>query len=348
MKCLKYKRSFIVQVVLWAMISVFGFFQIQNSYADRLNNKACRIDSFYISKNYLEQAIRINPNNPLYYANLGLLYAQSDSSLSISNFISGFIIESAALDSAITYFEQSVSIGNNESMFMLNLGLLYALKGEYIKALTYINDSQSSSDIYLLSFGILQEHVNNREVAKDLYVNALYQYPGLLDSHFYSDLKLRDSLLAEFVLCETEKLLTEEYLFSEDPIIAAKLGKIKLYLQKIDEAEILLNKATSELPSLNRPWLYLGNISELRGDTITAIEYYKKAEVLDFSDILPLFYLSRYDKRSAEKIELMREHLVTTQSFILQSKYNILLVKPKFVIRDYMKLNFIMEDSEKP
>lgn len=122
MNCWRFLNKLILaKCFLLLVILMLGFFQLRNSYANRLNNKACKIGIGNFAINTLDQAIHLNGDNPLYYANLGLLYARMDSSITLDNFYSGKILRSSKLDTAIFYYHIAEALKNNDPLFCQNL-----------------------------------------------------------------------------------------------------------------------------------------------------------------------------------------------------------------------------------
>lgn len=64
------KHKIAVQGVLGCMILLLGFWHIRYSYANKLNNKACTMADSEKAMRTIEKAIKLNPMNPVYYANM--------------------------------------------------------------------------------------------------------------------------------------------------------------------------------------------------------------------------------------------------------------------------------------
>ena len=98
------KHKIAVQGVLGCMILLLGFWHIRYSYANKLNNKACTMADSEKAMRTIEKAIKLNPMNPVYYANMGLLYAATDTAINLRNYMALSKVSSEALDKSLAYF----------------------------------------------------------------------------------------------------------------------------------------------------------------------------------------------------------------------------------------------------
>lgn len=325
-------------------IFIFACKQIKNSYANRLNNKACRTENFEVSKQLLYKAIRLNTDNPVYRLNLALLYAIQDSSINTTNFINGTIVKSAYSDSTLLYCLQADAILQNNPLFALNTGILYFMHGENDKAKHYFEKTiNDENDIWnLLSVGIMYEHENMYDSAKYTYIEALIQMPELLDSRFFSELKNRNNIFAKDILLSAIQKLQSDYDNNHDPLIAAKLGKFMKNNGDITNAKKYLTKSVNDLPALNRPWLYLGEIAEQQGDSVNAMKYYERAELLDGIDILPKYRIGKLENKNVNfenDIDMLLKHRISNESDIYRHLFNVLLMPKHIVLGDYEKFS---------
>lgn len=128
------KHKIAVQGVLGCMILLLGFWHIRYSYANKLNNKACTMADSEKAMRTIEKAIKLNPMNPVYYANMGLLYAATDTAINLRNYMALSKVSSEALDKSLAYFHLANNMAPKNRLFSLNLGLLYALKWEIFKS----------------------------------------------------------------------------------------------------------------------------------------------------------------------------------------------------------------------
>lgn len=340
MNCWRFlNKSILAKCFLLLVILVLGFFQLRNFYANRLNNRACKIGIGNSAINTLDQAIRLNGDNPLYYANLGLLYVRMDSSITLDNFYSEKILHLSKLDTAIFYYHIAEKLKNNDPLFCQNLALLYALKGDLVKAVENLEKvSDNTNDIWhLLISGFIYEKYDKKK-AGEYYARAMYVSPDLFDSLLYSNLMSRDSVLGIKVKEKVLSNLRKSYRETGEPLIMAKLAKVLWIEGDKDEAEVLWNKVTKMMPMWSKPWLYLGQIEEDRGDTVTALSYYHKAESLNpigFS--LSLSGEDLQDSIVHFDVDTLLKYMPSEREKIYRNFYNAILLSEGMAINDFDK-----------
>ena len=307
-----------MQIILIMIIFVFGFFHIRNTYANILNKKGCNSTYIYDAENYLLQAIRLNPDNPLYYSNLGHIYAKEDSSLTIINYINGIQSSTLYLEKSISCFRKAVLLNSNDSDFCLNLGILYFMKGDIKEAKEFLEKAiLLSPDKYkYISLGILYEYLFDRRSSAGMYIKAISDSPDIINSQFYLDYLCQDRILANEIVLSVEKHLFDEYTCFRSPILAAKLGKI-LKNKNPARAEVLLKKASIELPSMNRPWFYLGYLKEQQNDIKNATLYYNRSVLLDDCDKIHFNKIHKNKKNYPQDFILKGNNIVNHANFTL-------------------------------
>ena len=174
------KHKIAVQGVLGCMILLLGFWHIRYSYANKLNNKACTMADSEKAMRTIEKAIKLNPMNPVYYANMGLLYAATDTAINLRNYMALSKVSSEALDKSLAYFHLANNMAPKNRLFSLNLGLLYALNGKYLKAKSFFEKAVEVSGKGTASFGAAKEHwkdiffEKNEEVPDEVRLFAQY------------------------------------------------------------------------------------------------------------------------------------------------------------------------------
>lgn len=296
------RHKVVVQGALGCMILLLGFWHIRYSYANKLNNKACTMADSEKAMQTIEKAIKLNPMNPVYYANMGLLYAATDTAINLRNYMALSKMSSMALNQAIVNFHKAESIKPNDGMIYLNLGVLYTLEREQAKAEFYLRKSvkELSDEKSRLLWGIFNEVQNRVNKSRELYTDAVFIAPYLVDTQFYADLLKRDSVL---VKCIVDRLIIKMYNnhLVKDPILNSKLGKIQFYNGNMIEADSLCVEALKFSPNMNRAWLLLGNIKESMHDSAGAVNCYDKSGILDESDPLPFYFRTRLTHRTVNK-----------------------------------------------
>lgn len=329
-------KSILAKCFLLLIVLMLGFFQLRNSYANRLNNRACKIGMGSSAISLLDQAIYLNRDNPLYFANLGLLYARMDSSITLNNLYSGNILHSGKLDTAIFYYHIAESLKNNDPLFCQNLALLYALRGNLKIAIENIERvADDTDDIwFLLISGFLFEKYD-KDKAEEFYIRAMSVSPDLFGSLLYSDLMLRDSVLGIEVKEKLFSYLKKSHSEIEDPLVMAKLAKILWNQGYKGEAEILWSKVTIMMPMWSKPWFYLGEIAEERKDTFNALSYYHKAESLNsFDSALSLSGKDLKNSMVAFDVDTLLKYIPSERGLIYHKFYNTILLSRGMVVND--------------
>jgi len=304
-----------------------------------LNNMACADkDSILLSISMLEKAVGIYDANPLYHSNMGVQYARKSLTAGFSDIVNGNTDAGPALDSAIISMRKAVGMSEWETAFNVNLCILEYVSGRTAEALELITPYTKRQDAWpsvLCLAGMLEEKAGDCRTASGLYVRALCSSPSLFGSQFYMDLKRRDPDMAAEVMNITKEHLSS--LYDGDPLDAARLGCVLWMDGDADAAEHYLNYALNELPSMNRPWVYLGQIAESRMDSLTAVSCYRKAAELDSGDPVSVMSLGRFDREFRAKAELMETKMVSEYSLELRSHFGTASLSDPFVVRGFEK-----------
>lgn len=332
-------KGVVARFILLLTILILGFLQMRNAYANRLNEKACQMIDNKLAIENIDKAIELNKQNPLYYANLGLIYARMDSLISLESFYADKKINSEMLDNALKYYHIAESLKVNDPLFCLNITLLYALKGDSENAVHYIDKiaEYANDEWYYLFSAHIYKNIDKPK-AKENYLQALLLSPGLLSSPFFVDQLFNDATyLTEEIREELEKRLRSVYTHTQDPVIMAKLAKVLLDTENRSEAETLFLEATKRLPSLNRPWCYLGYIAEQRRDTAQALLCYRKAEALSLTDAVMRLYKNRLEDRTDNlpDIDTRTKYRFSERNLVYRKFFSTSLLKDGMVINDF-------------
>lgn len=348
MACFKNRnKGGVAYGLLLCAICITGALQLRNAYANRLNNRACRTAHTEKAIGCLQRAIRLNKANPLYYANLGLLYARQDSLISLESLVKGKTIRSKEIEKAVECFKQAESLKKNDHLFYLNLSLLYALNGDTTSSLYYLRRSSNTLTNewdYLLS-AILYQKTGNNLITKEQYIQALQHSSNLVTSPLWCQLLTHTEFSSQELVKETEKRLYDNYRYTKSPITAAKLAKL-LYEQGYKlQAESLFYKSSLSLPNLNRVWLYRGKIAEEQQDTSQALTFYQRAILLDKTDIIPRLCLSRFqnNRSSIPAIDTILRYTCSEKNKIYQVLFSAELLPCETVIKN--PLDFFLQQE---
>lgn len=337
------RHKVVVQGALGCMILLLGFWHIRYSYANKLNNKACTMADSEKAMQTIEKAIKLNPMNPVYYANMGLLYAAADTAINLRNYMALNKVSSEALSRSLVYFHLANNKASGNRLFSLNLGLLYSLKGEYLKAKDFFEKAVENSDEEenILLWALFCESHKQFVEAKGAFVKALVIAPYLLDTDIYAKLEKYDYYYWIEIVENVVKILSVR---KDDPINMAKLGSILLYEGDEIEAEKLFIKSLKVMCGLSRPWYALGQLAENKGDSIKAHIFYKRGMSLDSP--IPLF----------SRVNLINKNELTEYSLksraldiinIYENTYNTSLVDKRIILMDIFNI-YKKAVSEKP
>lgn len=349
MKLKKNKPVTIVLLAFFITSMVLCYFQLKLIVAVKWNSYALKTSDIAYALRYERRALKNDANNPIYYANMGFLYAKADSLNCSSFFEKRRDVYTHYTDSAINCFNKAIELSEGDWLFNLNLALLLLVKGQNIEAEHVMNTSTQRGYVEYPAFtllGILSERNGDSILAMEWYTKTIIISPAILDSRFFIDLSARRITLANNSVIEAERHLENEYNETGDPLLAAKLGKLKMYFQNYDSAELLLNAALAQLPTLNRPWYYLGRIAEEKNDSVKALKCFRMAANLDPSDILPLLKMSYYDKKYESQLNWMLQYKLSEQSFNLTESYGAKSIDEPYVLsgfEDYIH-PFIIEN----
>jgi tetratricopeptide (TPR) repeat protein len=191
---------------------------------------------------------------------------------------------------------RAIELNPYEDIFYHNIAWLYFYEENVDSALININRAvnlSSNSSLHYITKGLFLENINPSQ-AFDSYKEAIKLSPDVIDSPFFQELKrskvINLKTLIQIAINELENYQNSKY----STIIQAKIGKLLLSSEKIDAAWNTFQKVLNELPNLNRPWLYLGNIYDAQGKGIEMLECYNKSVFLDFHDYLPRKQLAKY------------------------------------------------------
>ena len=290
------------KILLWISMFILGLFQIKYMYANILNNKTCKGMNIIDSMEFEKKAMKLNPHNPVYNANLGYLYFQLDSNRYIKE--------------SILNFEIALNKSNRDYIFLLNLGFLYYVKGDMDKAKScFVEIKDKIDDFYSLIFlGYIYENSNDFDSAKKFYTQSLLVSPNIARSYFYDDLRSRNKKLADDSLFTAIEVLKKEYEKNGDLIIASKLASLLFDNNCLEDAEKILNSTLVKLPSLSKAWCNLGRVYLAKKDSSKAFVSFRRAILMDPLDNESRYYLSKLKNETNKHKTILnnREELMLT------------------------------------
>jgi len=250
----------------------------------------------------VEKAIQHAPNVAPYHALAGLIEGQTDAPL--SDFLKDSVqTDKISITNSITHFKKALQLNPLDAGYHFNLGWLHFLQNRDSKTgLEYLNRAlalEPNNSEFLIGKGIVLEYAKDTTAAFEAYKKAVRLDPEILDSKYYNDIMNRNSYNYKEII---EKTVDN---FEENPstIIAARLGKLLINTENIQEAKRILQRVAKELPDLNRPYYHLAIIAEREGDTTQAMSLLRQAMYLDGMDYLPVLELGHiyYNRKSEQK-----------------------------------------------
>ena len=305
-------------VFLCAISIAFTCWRIKFLRANYFNEKACEALYVSVGLDNIDNALLID-NNPLFWANKGILYSRIDS-IFIESFIEDKRQEYRYLDSSMICFKNAIELSNNEWSFKMNYALsLWMLGYDRQKAISVLHNAIKKHYVGCELFGILgmmEEKTGNTEEAFHLFTKMLIDKPSIVGSPFFYDLKKRDRMMTENIVDSAIHYYSER--IYDNPIAMTRLGILLYEKESYQDSEELLTSAVSLMPTLNRAWYYLGLLAEKNNQSQKSRDMYYKSMMLDRKDILPLKKMALFEPEYESYVEILsyygKEELAITLS----------------------------------
>ena len=286
-------------------------------------------------------AVKSNPDNPVCQNNLGCLLAARDS-INYSIFENAIIkLERIDTDIQMGYlvncFERASELVPDEPVFALNKSVVLSLTGNMNMAFRVLEPFLDNENIMcecLCVAGLLKESIYDYEASSVFYSKALVNNPSIAGGVFFRNLEERNDSLSKKVLLEAKNTLEKRFQLTNDPVLASKLGIIEYYTGNYNYSENHLLEAIDKLPSLNRPWFYLGLIYESLSQKEEALNCFRKSYDLEYSDPLPLRKLVDYGDESQERLEVLEKVKISSSAYRLEAFYGSKSIKFPYVLMD--------------
>ncbi len=317
------------------------------SFIEQLNHKKS-VDA----QQNIESAIQLCPENAYYRACRGLL---SDRMINNKFNVEEYLENKSLLTKAdkeqikigITSYNKALELNPTDDEFYHNLGWLYIINQDEKQAEYCLHQSiqiDNNAAIPHISLGILKERNGEKDSALTEYSTAICRLPSILDSQFFLDLKKRMPLESKELVIHNIQDLEKEFQTSHDPTIAAKLAKFYLFQGEKQKAIQLFEWTTKKLPSLSRPWLYLGDLYQSSNED-EMFRCYQKAAFLDKSDVYPLLRLGQFyeqKNRINDAIQYFKRSIRASNlqyafhSSKIAAMYCLTCKDERLVIKDYL------------
>jgi len=289
--------------LLWGLYKSVSIQMPADSYQGFVDNLARK--DYGTAEADINKAIRLSPDNALFHASNGLLYfrlVQTPFRLKqlFGEEINLYPEDLNHIESAIQSYKKAILISPNDEGYYHNIGWLYFFSKDQQHSIEYLRNAialDSTQPMLHVSLGLIQERYGEKESAYQEYAYAVRLSPGIVESPFFSDLKIRmpdqaDRIVSSVILDLENKLKQDR-----SPLLKAKLGKLYLYKKSLEPAEKFLRESAEEMPGLSRPWLNLGQIFEMQYNEDEMKRCYEIADYLDSSDSLPAIRLGDFYDR---------------------------------------------------
>ena len=300
--------------------------------ANIYNEKAC--SSSFISDGllYIRKAVGID-DNPLLWFNQGILLSRTD-----SIFMSSFLddsIESIELDASMRCFDKAIKLSENEWVFKLNYSLSLWLTDSINRkrAINILKDAMMKHDVgceLIGVLGIMEEKEGDNEDALKQYSQLIIKRPSVVGSPFYKELKLRNNEIADEALDSAINFYSNN--MKNNPIIMAKLGSLLIEKGRYGEAQELLYKAVTEMPTLNRAWYYLGLLAEQKGQKQESKQMFIKSLKLDRGDLLVMQKVASFDPSYKSENEIIKRAKKDETVVALSNRYAATTIKEPYLL----------------
>ena len=312
--------------VLFAVTALLAAKTIAGFYAEKLNTKAIATDSDSLRTAYLQRAIAIEKRNPIFYENMALAYAQRDTNITLNNLLKGYVSDSHSLKKAVEYASTACKIDSCNVLSRLNAAILLYMSGNTGNAVQLLQNI--TDKLALVVLGIIEENNGQTQDARIHYATAITLAPDITDSPFFADICQRDSLMAANIIADAKNQLETEFAETKAIAAQARLGKVMMAEGHTNEARAIFEDVITQLPNMNRPYLYLGSIAEMQHDTVAAINYYETAQKLDEGDLLAIARLNKLKRKDfKEYTKYLRERKMTQGRFRASYIYDAQLLK---------------------
>ena len=193
------------------------------------------------------------------------------------------ILQCPSEESQIALLKQAVALEPRDETLRFALGLQYARMAEWQFAMEHISAAVATDPTiseYALMLGMVAEKAGDTLNVESAYADALAAAPGLFLSQWHADLVGRNPGLASRMLSGA----ISKVAVYDDPVSKARYGALLLFDGQPLPARAALESASRQLPGMNRPYFYLGEMALSDGDSSTCRALWQKSWYLDRFD----------------------------------------------------------------
>ena len=203
---------------------------------------------------------------------------------------------------AIDLYHQAIAISPSDGSFHHNLGRLHSFLQETELATKFLQRAVTlNPDTSVFHWSLAQqlESLGRTDEAFSEYRAAIELSPSIVESAAFLDLQNRHASKADEMVSEVI-LLLQEPARGGDPIAKSKLSKFYMWQGRSHESHRMLLEVTNDLPTLSRPWLYLGDYYRGTQQWRQMLLCYQRAGFLDTDDFVPWARMGDYFYESGQ------------------------------------------------
>ena len=271
------------------------------------NNQS--VDNYYQenlseSNKYMDKALPFSGNDRLLQKHKAMILSKNSFHIEISkNYNKLISFEGSDKDSlalSLNHFLTALKKVPNDDEILHNVAWLHFALDEIEEAKKYVNRSIDlnpfNSTYQVSSVLMLLQNSELDECGKNL-GKALRYSPSLLESRFYKVFSSRYPVIAERAKQIAIKGLEDQIKDDNSLILKARLARL-LMVDEPERAMEILQEVSSKLPNLNRPWVYMAYLENVRGNATKAETYFNKALFYNRHDALAMIYTGNYYRAS--------------------------------------------------
>lgn len=266
--------------------------------------------NFVDARERIDDAIRLWPSNARYHGWRGYWDSQQLPS-QCSRTAQGkkpalSSVDQQSAHEAIAEYWTALALNGRDAVAHQNLAWLEHLlgddgqAGENWKKSTEIDPDNA---VFHLSYGMFLQENGSIDMGESQYETAIELSPSVLDSQFFVRYRAHFPDRAAALVSRCIAKIESRLQLGDDPILDARLGKMYFYERNLARAKQLLETAAQQLPNMPLVWFNLGEVHEMQGETVEAVDCYNKAKVLGSSLARIYLQIGRIDLRAGRKSE---------------------------------------------
>lgn len=284
------KTNFISLYLILGITLLGGVIYLKNQLATKANSKFLEAysegDSISASRS-ISNAIKLQNSNALLFFNRSLI---SDTILAKYPIFSYDLNreEKKVILTCIDDLKEAERLSPLDAMIKHNLAVLYSAVNNKNKAQDKLDEAlkiEPYEPLFATSKALFLKTIGNTEAANNQLLEAVKLSPEILESEVWMGFGISDSIIGRLIANNPDTL---------NPILTARTARIEMISGDLQRAKHLLDKVTTTLPNLNRPWLYRGQVALQEKDTSMFKTCLHRALLLDGTDMLVHYVLGNF------------------------------------------------------